>query len=176
MSENPQTCQVPEMKEIPSATELVAEGHLTREEREYMNDMIAQDKEQVFETTRQSCQDFIETDYGGFSEKLLGGRESIVEAKKLLGITPIDGVYSRELFRAIIDFQKENSLKVDGILGKQTLNQIREKVTLVDREASTESTDSLFTLIEGAENTNEVVETVVNEVLRCYIDRLNSRE
>jgi peptidoglycan hydrolase-like protein with peptidoglycan-binding domain len=79
----------------------------------------------------------------------------VKRAQEALGITA-DGSYGPQTRQAVIDFQKKNNLKADGIIGDQTLSMMNRQKDLGESEMSTNPYIKGFFDIEEAraKNTN----------------------
>ncbi|MCT4617045.1 MAG: peptidoglycan-binding protein [Candidatus Gracilibacteria bacterium] len=144
---------------------LIADGILKKEERDAVKDAFNNNKETLKVFILQEKTDFIESDFGALSKALVG-EKNIAKINHALGV-PGDK-YSIDTFKAVIKFQKDhsinrenpkNTLKVDGIIGQQTLKEILG-----------EQDDSSF------ENLQELKDKAINIVLDSCFDKLESKE
>lgn len=72
--------------------------------------------------------DFVVLKKGMKGEKVKELQEKLIELgyKNLLGRYGADGVFGQATYTAVIKFQQDNGLKVDGIVGKNTWRKINE--------------------------------------------------
>lgn len=75
----------------------------------------------------------------------------VQEKLTLLGYEPgpIDGIYGRKSRAAVVAFQKDAEIGVDGIVGKQTLAALDERIATMNLEPSTNSGSGNLDIYEG---------------------------
>jgi len=50
--------------------------------------------------------------------------EEVREVQRKLNVTPIDGIFGPKTYEAVVKFQSENNLRVDGIVGPLTASKL----------------------------------------------------
>ncbi len=121
---------------IPDSLEskLITDYHLTREEIRVIAEAYKLRRKELFLATRKELQDFINQDYRAANEEALGGKKGVEILQEALKITP-DGKFGPSTFRTLIDFQKNNGLRPDGVAGPRTIAvlNIAEKIKGTDK-------------------------------------------
>lgn len=84
-------------------------------------DSYQKDKERLFQATKNELKSFILRDYGAANMQSLGGFDGVVALQKALKVDPADGSFGPDTFKALIEYQKNNNLTIDGIAGTETM-------------------------------------------------------
>lgn len=100
---------------------LITDSHLSKSERDIIVDSYQKDKERLFQATKNELKSFILRDYGAANMQSLGGFDGVVALQKALKVDPADGSFGPDTFKALIEYQKNNNLTIDGIAGTETM-------------------------------------------------------
>lgn len=101
------------------------DGKLSLDEKESIKEALNQDTDGIIEQTKTLLKDFITKEFSTASYDRVG-KSGVKKVQEALGISS-DGIYWPDTFAKVVKFQKENGLKVDGIIGQETLNATQTK-------------------------------------------------
>lgn len=102
---------------------LMVDYHLTPDEIRVIRDAYLERRKELFRATRKELQDFINKDYRSANEEALGGTKGIEALQTALKIK-VDGKFGPTTFRTLIDYQKKNGLRTDGVAGPRTIAKL----------------------------------------------------
>lgn len=103
---------------------LVADSHLTKEERKIITEAYKNDKEALLAATQGDIKNFILRDYGAANYESLGWTGGIKKLQTKLKVDPVDGFFGPDTFKALIEYQKSNGLETDAIAGPKTMKSL----------------------------------------------------
>ncbi|MDD3646741.1 MAG: peptidoglycan-binding domain-containing protein [Candidatus Gracilibacteria bacterium] len=112
--------------ETPNLDFIKRDNHLTRDEIKEVKEM-SKDEERlkVILDTQNAFEDFINTEYKWANQGYLRkGGKSVRELQRALGMSVVDGDFGKNTFLAVIKFQRENGLTVDGLAGPNTQEKL----------------------------------------------------
>lgn len=141
------------------------DGNLTNTEKKTFIDAYRKDKRGILEASQNKLRKFIISDYSQRSYDLVW--KSWVKAfQKFAKISP-DWDYGPNTFRAIVQYQERNGLKVDGIIWSETLKAISwgkplsqwRKRSRVEKKEETK-TRSIFSRLFGRRNKKKTWESI----------------
>ena len=147
---------------------LIADGKLTRNERQEINKRLTEDKDNLLESVKWDLSDFVNTDYNNLSTKIIGDKSMIYVYNYFWE----ESWNYSEIFGKVIDFQKEHNLTVDGIVWNQILKKIKE----LNSDKLKRNNEKTNETIELSPNLSEFLDVAVNQVLKKLSNKLNSKE
>lgn len=98
------------------------DGMLTQWEKQAMREALRKDRNAVINATKEELKSFIVQDYAQRSYELVG-KEGVKKFQKTLKIKAT-WEYDINTFKALVDYQTQKGILVDGILGNQTFSQL----------------------------------------------------
>ncbi len=155
------------------------DGTLTNKEKQTFIDAYRKDKRGVLEASQNKLRRFLISDYSQRSYALVW--KKWVQAFQRFAKISQDGDYGPNTFRAIVEYQEANGLKVDGIIWKQTLGAIAgqrpssqwKKRTAVEKKEE-QKTGSLFSKLFGSRKT-KIKESVDKWTERYNVNTTKAR-
>jgi peptidoglycan hydrolase-like protein with peptidoglycan-binding domain len=161
--QNPEsTEQVLAVKNHFDFSKLVADSHLTKEEKKTISEAYRDHKEALLTATKGELREFILKDYGAANFESLGWTEGIRELQTKLWWITVDGFFGPDTFKALIEYQKQNQLsKIDGIAGPETLKSLG----ILQRENITKNSWNSSPIAPKRQNT-EVLESTRTRAMR----------
>lgn len=154
---------------------LKADTHLTKDEIQIIKEAYNIDKKSLIDATQSNLKDFIIKDYWTANLQILWFN-GIIELQNKLWVTP-DWSFWPDTFNALMEYQKSNGLKIDGIAGSETIAKIWINIKSNESSKSTKADDKqkeIKAITEIWENTNiediskkidSLVKLIDNEVL-----------
>lgn len=111
-------------KKALDLSRLIADSHLTKEEKRIISESYDTDKQALLDATKWEIRNFILKDYGSANAQYLGGMDGVIALQKKLWVEPADGQFWPDTFKALIEYQKANGLETDAIAGPKTQTKL----------------------------------------------------